>query len=170
MFLLDTEVLSALAKRRRDVHVERWLATRRDDELFLSVVSVGEIERGIAMQRDRDDAFAERLATWLDRLLAGYAERVLPFDLAAARRWGELSARIGPGGGDLQYRRDGVGARPDGGDAQRRPFRADRRGGGQSVRGDGGLKGDARPLAGSCNRRRSGVDRSNSNRTISNGR
>jgi len=102
MFLLDTDVLSALAKRRRDPHVERWLARRRDDELFLSVVSVGEIERGIAMQRDRDPAFAERLAVWLDRLLSGYAERVLPFDLAAARRWGELSARIGHGGADLQ--------------------------------------------------------------------
>jgi len=102
MFLLDTDVLSALAKRRRDPHVERWLARRRDDELFLSVVSVGEIERGIAMQRDRDPAFAEKLAVWLDRLLAGYAERVLPFDLAAARRWGELSARIGHGGADLQ--------------------------------------------------------------------
>ena len=54
------------------------------------------------MQRERDAAFAEKLATWLYRLLAGYAERVLPFDLAAARRWGELSARIGHGGADLQ--------------------------------------------------------------------
>jgi predicted nucleic acid-binding protein len=35
MYLLDTDVLSALAKRRRDPHVERWLARRRDDELFL---------------------------------------------------------------------------------------------------------------------------------------
>ena len=102
MYLLDTDVLSALAKRRRDPHVERWLSRRRDDELFLSVVSVGEIERGAAMQRDRDAAFAERLTTWLDRLLASYAERVLPFDLAAARRWGELSAQIGHGGADLQ--------------------------------------------------------------------
>jgi hypothetical protein len=103
MILLDTDVLSALAKRRRDPHVERWLARRRDDELFLSVVSVGEIERGIAaMQRDRDPAFAERLANWLERLLAVHGERVLPFDLAAARRWGELSARIGHGGADLQ--------------------------------------------------------------------
>ena len=102
MFLLDTDVLSALAKRRRDPHVERWLARQRDDELFLSVVSVGEIERGIAMQRDRDPAFADRLANWLERLLAVHGERVLPFDLAAARRWGELSARIGHGGADLQ--------------------------------------------------------------------
>ncbi len=102
MFLLDTDVLSALAKRRRDPHVERWLGRRRDDELFLSVVSVGEIERGIAMQRGRDPAFAERLANWLERLRAVHGERVLPFDLAAARRWGELSARVGHGGADLQ--------------------------------------------------------------------
>jgi hypothetical protein len=102
MYLLDTDVLSALAKRRRDPHVERWLVQRRDDELFLSVVSVGEIERGIAVQRDRDPAFAERLANWLERLLAVHGERVLPFDLAAARRWGELSGQIGHGGADLQ--------------------------------------------------------------------
>jgi predicted nucleic acid-binding protein len=102
MFLLDTDVLSALAKRRREPPVERWLARRRDDELFLSVVSVGEIERGIEMQRDRDPAFAERLADWFERLLAVHSERVLPFDLAAARRWGELNARISHGGADLQ--------------------------------------------------------------------
>lgn len=102
MFLLDTDVLSALAKKRRDPRVERWLAERQDEELFLSVVSVGEIERGIALQRDRDREFADRLAAWLERLLAVYGERVLPFDVAAARRWGELSARIGHGGADLQ--------------------------------------------------------------------
>jgi len=102
MFLLDTDVLSALAKKRRDPRVARWLAARRDDELFLSVVTVGEIERGIALQRDRDPDFAARLAAWLERLLAVYGERVLPFDAAAARRWGELSARIGHGGADLQ--------------------------------------------------------------------
>ena len=102
MFLLDTDVVSALAKKRRDPRVERWLAERRDEELFLSVVSVGEIERGIALQRDRDRDFAERLATWLERLLAVYGERVLPFDVVAARRWGELSAHLGHGGADLQ--------------------------------------------------------------------
>jgi toxin FitB len=102
MFLIDTDVLSALAKKRRDPRVERWLAERRDEDLFLSVVSVGEIERGVALQRDRDREFADRLAAWLERLLAVYGERVLPFDVAAARRCGELSARIGPGGADLQ--------------------------------------------------------------------
>jgi predicted nucleic acid-binding protein len=102
MFLLDTDLLSALAKRRRDPNVERWLARRRDGDLCLSVISVGEIERGITMQRDRDSAFTERLTNWLEQLLAVDSERVLPFDLAAARRWGELSARIGHGGADLQ--------------------------------------------------------------------
>ena len=102
MFLVDTDVLSALGKRRRDPNVETWLARRRDDELFVSVVSIGEIERGIALQRERDPEFAARLETWLERLLAIHGERVLPFDLAAARRWGRLSARIGHGGADLQ--------------------------------------------------------------------
>jgi hypothetical protein len=102
MFLVDTDVLSALGKRRRDANVETWIAGRRDDELYISVISVGEIERGIALQRQRDPEFAARLEKWLERLLAIHGERVLAFDLAAARGWGALSAQIGHGGADLQ--------------------------------------------------------------------
>jgi predicted nucleic acid-binding protein len=102
MFLLDTDVLSALTKRRRELNVETWLAARRDEELYVSVVSIGEIERGIALRRGQEPEFAVRLDTWLARLLAIHGERVLPFDLAAARRWGALSAATGHGGADLQ--------------------------------------------------------------------
>ena len=102
MFLIDTDVLSALTKRRGESNIEAWLAARRDEELYVSVVSIGEIERGIALRRGQEPEFAARLETWLARLLAIHGERVLPFDLAAARRWGELSARIGHGGADLQ--------------------------------------------------------------------
>jgi predicted nucleic acid-binding protein len=58
--------------------------------------------RGIALQRAKDPNFAAMLATWLDQLLTVYGDRVLPFDLASARRWGQLSAALGHHGADLQ--------------------------------------------------------------------
>jgi|SRR5215510_7276744 len=102
MFLLDTDVLSALAKRRRHANVEIWITRQRTSDLFVSVVSIGEIERGITLQRGRAPDFASALAGWLDGILAVYGDRVLPFDLPCARRWGQLSAALGHHGADLQ--------------------------------------------------------------------
>ena len=102
MFLIDTDVLSALAKRRRNPYVERWMERQRSSDLFLSVIVIGEIERGIVLQRAKDPNFAAMLARWLDQVLVVYGDRVLPFDLASARRWGQLSATIGHNGADLQ--------------------------------------------------------------------
>ena len=102
MFLINTDVLSALAKRRRNVNVENWIGRQRSSDLFLSVIVIGEIERGIALQRAKDPNFAAMLARWLDQVLVVYGDRVLPFDLASARRWGQLSAAIGHNGADLQ--------------------------------------------------------------------
>jgi len=102
MFLVDTDVLSALAKRRRHPNVEAWITRQRTSDLFVSVISIGEVERGIALQRGRNPDFAAMLAMWLDRTLTLYGEHVLPFDLASARRWGQLSATLGHHGADLQ--------------------------------------------------------------------
>lgn len=102
MFLVATDVLSALAKRQRDTHVEAWIGRQRTADLFVSVISIGEIERGIAVQRGKDAQFASSLAIWLDHVLTVYGDRVLPFDLASARRWGRLSATLGHHGADLQ--------------------------------------------------------------------
>lgn len=100
--LLDTNVLSALRRPERTPHVLRWLADKADDSLFLSVITLGEIERGIAQQTQRDPTFASDLRTWLDRTVQLFADRILPFDADAARIWGQLSARIGNTGADLQ--------------------------------------------------------------------
>jgi predicted nucleic acid-binding protein len=75
--------------------------TAANDHLFLSVVSIGEIERGIARQRTTDPSLAGALADWLDRVLTLYGERVVPFDLRTARRWGALSAALGNDSADL---------------------------------------------------------------------
>ena len=78
MILLDTVVLSELRKPRPSPAVVRWLSAQRDSELFLSVVSLGEIERGIKKKRTSDPAFAAVLERWLDDLVSLYGDRVLP--------------------------------------------------------------------------------------------
>jgi predicted nucleic acid-binding protein len=101
MFLIDTVALSELRRRQRNPSVVAWFERQRTTDLFLSVVTIGEIERGIARQRATDPDFAPVLAAWLDRVLALYGERVLPFDLRTARRWGLLSALLGNDSADL---------------------------------------------------------------------
>ena len=101
MFLLDTLVLSELRKRQRNPGVVTWIRQQRTSDLFLSVISIGEIERGIVLQARRDKAFADTLARWLDTVLALYADRIIGFDLASSRRWGAMSATIGNDGADL---------------------------------------------------------------------
>ena len=95
MFLIDTVTLSELRRRERDAMVVKWFERQRTTDLFLSVISIGEIERGIARQRATDPGFAGALAAWLDGVLTLYGERVVPFDLQTARRWGALSADLG---------------------------------------------------------------------------
>ena len=101
MFLLDTDVLSALRRRERHPEAVRWVETQRTADLYISVVTVGEIERGITQQQPRDPSFAGELALWLDRVLAWYSDRILLVDAATARRWGQLSATLGHDGTDL---------------------------------------------------------------------
>jgi predicted nucleic acid-binding protein len=103
MFLLDTVVLSELRKprRQRNRNVVHWIEKVSSQDLFVSVVTIGEIERGIERQRQLDPPFAEGLATWVDTVLRTYEDRILPVDVAVARRWGRLSQRIGNKGLDL---------------------------------------------------------------------
>ena len=101
MILLDTVVLSELRKTQPSAAVVQWLSSQRDNELFLSVVRLGEIQRGIEKQRSSDPAFAGVLARWLDDLVNLYGDRILPVTPAIARRWGSLSARIGNDRADL---------------------------------------------------------------------
>ncbi len=107
MFLLDTVVLSELRKKERNPGLIRWIGERNDSELFVSVVTIGEIERGICGQRAKDSAFAQRFADWLTQLLLAYEDRILPVSTHVARRWGRLSSNLGRAdaddGGGSQY-------------------------------------------------------------------
>ena len=64
MYLIDTDILSALRREERNPDIARWTLNQRPSDLYLSVVSVGEIERGIARQRTRNPDFARALAAW----------------------------------------------------------------------------------------------------------
>ena len=101
MFLVDTDVLSLLRRPERSPGIGRWMAEQRTTDLYLSVVSVAEIERGITRQRRRDPAFASLLAAWLDSVISLYGERILPVDASTARRWGRLCGDLGHEGADL---------------------------------------------------------------------
>ena len=101
MYLLDTVVLSELRKRNRDPKIARWILEQRPTDLFLSVVTIGEIERGIEMQKRKDTGFATELAAWLDKVLIFYIDRIIGIDIATCRRWGRLSATIGHDGADI---------------------------------------------------------------------
>jgi predicted nucleic acid-binding protein len=101
MYLLDTVVLSELRKRHRNPKVVEWIGQRVSSELYLSVVTVGEIERGIAQQKRRNPEFSRELSFWLDRVLSLYGDRILQIDTPITRRWGRLSADLGHDGPDL---------------------------------------------------------------------
>ncbi len=101
MFLIDTDVLSALRRRERHPELVRWLQAQRTADLHLSAVTIGEIERGIARQQRRDPSFARELSLWLDRVLAWYGDRILGVDVPTARRWGRLSGDLGHERADL---------------------------------------------------------------------
>lgn len=101
MMLLDTLVLSELRKSRPAPKVLAWLKMQQAKQLFVSVVSLGEIECGIVQVHKADAAFAERLTLWLEDTMLLYSDHILPVTAAIARRWGRLSAELGHEGADL---------------------------------------------------------------------
>ncbi|MEI6270047.1 MAG: type II toxin-antitoxin system VapC family toxin [Methylococcaceae bacterium] len=100
-YLLDTDILSAIRRKQRDPNLEQWLRTINSTDIFLSVVTLGEVERGITQQRLINPTFSEDLERWLDTILLRYEQRILPLSVNIARRWGQLSAEIGNSSADL---------------------------------------------------------------------
>lgn len=101
MYILDTNVISAVRRPDRAPQVAAWLRCKAEQELFLSVITLGEIERGIRQQETRDPMFASDLRMWLDRTVLLFSDRLLAFEAEDARIWGRLSAEIGHTGADL---------------------------------------------------------------------
>lgn len=91
-FLLDTNVLAELRKGARgNVRVSTWFASLEPDAILLSVLTVGEIRKGIESVRRRDRRGASALERWLRRLVMEHGDRILPIDLPVAEEWGRLN-------------------------------------------------------------------------------
>jgi toxin FitB len=93
-YLVDTNVVSELRKGRRcHAGVAAFFAQAPADSLFLSVLTLGELRKGIEQIRGRDQEQAQSLDAWLRNLQRFYASRILAVDAEVAERWGELNAR-----------------------------------------------------------------------------
>jgi len=90
-FLLDTNIISALVKPKPEPQVTVWIESVDESLLYLSVLTLGEIRKGIALLRDASRRVA--LEAWLNSDLAlRFAQRILPIDQAVADRWGRITA------------------------------------------------------------------------------
>ncbi len=90
MYLLDTNLVSELRKARTgkaDPGVVAWAGGVSADDLYISVITILELELGVQLRERRDPAQGALLRAWLEQqVIAGFADRVLPIDLAIARR------------------------------------------------------------------------------------
>lgn len=93
-YLIDTNVLSELRKRRPDENVVCWFSTRPATSLYLSVLTLGELRKGIEGLPEGERKL--QLIDWLEvELSAFFAGRILPIDAPVADRWGRLIAQAG---------------------------------------------------------------------------
>jgi toxin FitB len=92
-YLLDTNVLSELRKGPRcNTHVATWFAPVPNDEIYLSVLVIGEIRRGIERLRSRDPQATAALERWLTQVTTGHRGRILAVDHVVAEEWGRMTA------------------------------------------------------------------------------
>jgi predicted nucleic acid-binding protein len=92
-YLLDTNVVSETRKgRRTNANVLAWFESVDDDALFLSVLVIGEIRKGIEQARPKDPVKTRALEEWLNGLEQGYGDQILPITPMVADKWGRLSA------------------------------------------------------------------------------
>ncbi|MCA9561128.1 MAG: type II toxin-antitoxin system VapC family toxin [Myxococcales bacterium] len=101
MYLVDTDVLSAARRLDRSPAVRAWFERHAAADLYLSAITIGEIERGVEGQQRLDAPFAAQLEAWLEKLLQAYGDRVLPVDAPVARAWGRLTRALGHSSADL---------------------------------------------------------------------
>ena len=92
-YLLDTNVLSETRKKQADEKVLAFIADTDPSAVYISVLTLGELRKGVALKQTSDPAAAKILSAWVDGLEFGFADRILGIDTATARLWGELSAQ-----------------------------------------------------------------------------
>ena len=87
-YLLDTNVVSELRKPKPHGGVVAWIGGLRDEQLYISAVTIGELQRGIERARRQDAAKAREIEQWVDQLEA--SSNVLPMDARCFREWARL--------------------------------------------------------------------------------
>ena len=91
MFLLDTNIVSELRKPRPHGAVLDWVYAQQASALYLSAMTIAELQRGIEMTRERDAAKAQQIEAWLEQLLV--TGQILAMDAAVCRAWARLMHR-----------------------------------------------------------------------------
>jgi hypothetical protein len=93
-YLIDTNIISEIRKGRQcDPGVAAWYASIDDGDVYLSVLVLGEIRKGIERVRPKDPDKARALEKWLATVQESFADRVLPVDHLVADAWGRMSAK-----------------------------------------------------------------------------
>ena len=91
-FLLDTNVVSEIRNPNPDRNVLAWLEASDQRDLYISVLAIGELTKGIARRRRRDPRAAASLGHWLRGIDEMFSDRVIPIDASIATTWGNLNA------------------------------------------------------------------------------
>ena len=92
-YLIDTNIISEVRKGRRcDPNVASWYEKIDDASLYLSVLVIGEIRKGIERMRPKDTVQGDAIENWLVAVDKAFGERILPIDRAVANEWGRLNA------------------------------------------------------------------------------
>jgi predicted nucleic acid-binding protein len=93
-YLIDTNIISEVRKGKKcDRYVTAWFESIADADVYLSVLVVGEIRKGIERARSNSPVQATALEQWLTEVVRSFAERILPIDQAVADEWGRMSAK-----------------------------------------------------------------------------
>ena len=91
MFLLDTNIVSELRKPKPHGGVVAWISARDASALYLSAMTIGELQRGIEMTREQDTGKADQIEAWLEQLM--FTGQVLAMDSVVCREWAKLMHR-----------------------------------------------------------------------------
>ena len=91
MYLLDASIVSELRRTKPHAGVVGWIQSINDSDLFISAVTLAEIQAGIELTREQDPLKAKEIESWLDQLADSFS--VLPMDGAAFRKWSRLMHR-----------------------------------------------------------------------------
>lgn len=95
-YLLDTNIVAELRKKRPDPRVRGWYEAHAQAVAYLSTLVVGELTQGVERLRRRDPKQADALEAWLSGLVASYRDRILPVTVEVAAEWGRYNAAPEP--------------------------------------------------------------------------